>query len=139
MQPIPGETPVISSGIPVTGWKKLVNAPKELPEVAKGKIRVADIAFIRKIKQKQASSPTVATQMTRLHLFYTLYQENHQLQRARGPFFSASTKRPGENDDQTTFPVPEGVLKNWTDISNGELAIIPSRRWISNILPLNAR
>ena len=39
----PGETPVVSSGIPVTGWKILDSPPSELPAQAAGKVWVADI------------------------------------------------------------------------------------------------
>ena len=35
------ETPVISSGVQIKGWKKLKTYPKSLPEVAKGNIWVA--------------------------------------------------------------------------------------------------
>jgi len=39
----PGEHPVISAGVPVTGWKRLDPAPPALPEKARGKVWVADI------------------------------------------------------------------------------------------------
>ncbi len=132
----PGETPVICSDIPITKWKKLTDTPDELSEVARGKVWVADVSFLRKIKVQQIPSPTVATQEENQQLFYTLYNGDKQLQRAKGEYFSASTKLSGEDDDQTVFSFPEGILKNWPDISNAELAIIPVRRWISNILPI---
>ena len=56
----PGETPVISAGVPVTGWKKLD---------ADGKVWVADIP-------------------EGLGRFYTLYDEHGRLDRARGNGFA---------------------------------------------------
>ena len=38
----PGEAPVVSAGVPVTGWQKLESAPSELPEQAEGKVWVTD-------------------------------------------------------------------------------------------------
>jgi len=39
----PGEHPVVSGGVPVTGWKRLESAPAELPAKAVGKVWVADM------------------------------------------------------------------------------------------------
>jgi hypothetical protein len=131
-----GETPVISADVFIQDWEKLTGYPEELPDVAKGNVWVADVSFLREIKNKQAPSPTLAAQMDKTQLFYSLYNGETILQRAKGEYFSLSTKISAEEDDNTIFPFPKGILENWPDITNGELAIIPSRRWISNILPL---
>jgi len=59
----PGETPVLSAGVPVTQWKKLSSYPQELPQSARGNVWVANVSFVRKLKGRQTPSPTVPTQM----------------------------------------------------------------------------
>ncbi|MHC4282264.1 MAG: right-handed parallel beta-helix repeat-containing protein, partial [Planctomycetota bacterium] len=39
----PGETPVFSSGKPITNWKKMTTVPAGLPRKARGKVWVADV------------------------------------------------------------------------------------------------
>ena len=39
----PGEQPIVSGGVPVTGWKRLESSPSELPVKAAGKVWVADM------------------------------------------------------------------------------------------------
>ena len=57
---IPGEHPVVSGGVPVTGWKRLESAPAELPASAVGKVWVADMP-------------------TGMGRFYTLYDSRGRL------------------------------------------------------------
>jgi hypothetical protein len=134
----PGETPVISPDISIAEWHKLSQYPAGLPDVAKGKVWVANVSFLREIKNKQTPSPTVATQVENRQLFYTLYKGKVRLQRAKSKYFSAALKVDSEDDDRTLFTFPKGVLKSGADISNSELAIIPSHKWISNILPVKS-
>ncbi|MFC1765171.1 hypothetical protein ACFL6U_24255, partial [Planctomycetota bacterium] len=56
----PGEKPVLSAGVPVTGWKRLVSAPAELPAKAAGKVWVAEMP-------------------TGMERFYTLYDAQGRL------------------------------------------------------------
>ena len=39
----PGEQPVVSGGVPITGWKRLESPPSEMPVKAAGKVWVADM------------------------------------------------------------------------------------------------
>ena len=111
----PGEEAVVSSGIPVTGWKILESPPSELPANAIGKVWVADIP-------------------EGLEKFYTLYDAQGRLNRARDDagFYPA---KPG---DRRTLHFPEGSLKNWDNITDVEIHIRPSRAWVVNMLPLES-
>ena len=111
----PGEHPVISSGIPVSGWEILDPPPSELPAKAAGKVWVADIP-------------------EGLEKFYTLYDDQGRLNRARdnAGFYPA---KPGDN---RTLHFPEGSLKNWDNITDVEIHIRPSRAWVVNMLPLES-
>ncbi|MEQ8556525.1 MAG: right-handed parallel beta-helix repeat-containing protein [Cyclobacteriaceae bacterium] len=107
-----GEQPIVSSGVPVSRWRKLEATPADLPEKAKGKVWVADFP-------------------EGLDNFYTLYDEKGRLNRARAEGFV-----PVKNGDKRTLYFPEGKLKNWDNLADVELNIRPSRAWMINMLPL---
>ena len=98
----PGEHPVVSGGVPVTGWKRLESAPAELPAKAVGKVWVADMP-------------------TGVDRFYTLYDGKGRLNRARNAGFTV-TKR----GDLRTLHFPKGALKNWDNLEDVEIQIRPS-------------
>ncbi len=110
----PGEEAVISSGIPLTGWKKAEAPAVNLPASAKGKVWVADIP-------------------EGLDKFYTLYDEKGRLSRARAEGFV-----PSRAGDKKTVYFPEGKLKNWDNLKDVELNIRPGRAWMINMLPLES-
>ena len=110
----PGEKPVVSSGIPVTGWQLLESPPAELPANATGKVWVADMP-------------------AGLQKFYTLYDGRGRLNRARDAGFVPS--KPG---DLRTLHFPEGSLRSWDNITDVEIQIRPSRAWAINMLPLES-
>ncbi|PIY37317.1 MAG: hypothetical protein COZ06_33160 [Armatimonadetes bacterium CG_4_10_14_3_um_filter_66_18] len=133
----PGERPVVSGGVPVTKWTKADRALAGLPEAARGDVWVADVSFVRDLKANQAPAATVATQFDRGWRFFTLYEGGRRLPRARGKGFNQTQAIVrGTPDDRRTVHFPEGALRNWPDLQEAELAIIPSYYWISNILPL---
>ncbi len=132
----PGERPVLSGALPITRWRRLRNFPEELPQAARGKVWVADVSFLRELKQRQRPSPTVASQMDRGWRFFTLYQGEKRLLRARSKGFTLVRRR-ARGDDPCVFAFPQGVLGNWPDVKEAELALIPGRIWVSNILPLD--
>jgi hypothetical protein len=134
----PGEKPVISSDFPVKNWEKPTCVPDGLPEKVKENIWVADVSGITKIKENQEVSPSVANQMDRTKRFFTLYDGKTRLQRARGKDFSLVQMERNDKTDPQTFRFPEKVLKNWTDIKDAELHLIPHYIWVSNILPLES-
>uniref|UniRef100_UPI0040479080 right-handed parallel beta-helix repeat-containing protein n=1 Tax=Mariniflexile sp. TaxID=1979402 RepID=UPI0040479080 len=109
----PNENPIVSSGTPVNGWQ-LVQSHVELPEVAIGKVWVADIP-------------------DDIDKFYTLYDEKGRLNRARAEGFL-----PTKSGDKRTVYFPKGKIKNWENLSDVELNIRPSRAWMINMLPLES-
>ena len=127
---------MISSSVPVKNWKKLKDYPSSLPKAARGHIWVADVSFIREILNKQSPSPSAAEQIKRNQMFYTLYRAGKSLPRARGKSFSMVKTPLKHRSDHSTFFFPKGVLKNWPDLYNAELNVIPLRKWVSNILPI---
>jgi hypothetical protein len=108
----PGEHPIVSGGVPVTDWKKLQSAPAELPASAVGKVWVADMPESMK-------------------RFYTLYDNQGRLNRARNSGF-AYTKQ----GDKRTLHFPKGALKHWDNIEDVEIQARPGRAWTINMLPL---
>ncbi|MBB3208243.1 hypothetical protein FHS27_004070 [Rhodopirellula rubra] len=108
----PGEHPVVSSGLPVTGWKRLESAPDALPGKSRGKVWVADMP-------------------EGMERFYTLYDGNGRLKRARDSGFLVTGK-----GDLRTLHFPNDALKNWDNLTDVEINIRPSRAWVINMLPL---
>lgn len=108
----PGETPVVSAGVPVTGWGRLKSPPAALPVSARGKVWVADMP-------------------KGLERFYTLYDSQGRLNRARDSGF-AYTKE----GDKRTLHFPPGALKNWANLGDVEIQARPGRAWTINMLPL---
>ena len=110
------ETPVITSGVPIKNWRRLVEDPPNLPANARGKIWVADLP-------------------PELENILTLYDSEGRLPRARGDGFA-----PTEAADKRTWPdrisFPAGALRNWTDLNGAELLIIPTADYEMSILPL---
>ncbi|MEP4079462.1 right-handed parallel beta-helix repeat-containing protein [Haloferula sp.] len=107
-----GEAPVLSGGVPVTGWKKLIDEPEGLPSSASGKVWVAEMA-------------------EGMDRFYTLYDGKGRLNRARDSGFSytkAGSKR--------TLHFPQGALKDWDNLEDVEVQVRPGRAWAINMLPL---
>lgn len=110
----PGESPVISAGVPVTGWEKLKSPPSDLlPEVL-DKVWVADMP-------------------EGLDLFYTLYDDSGRLTRATGNGFPIT-----KAGDKRTLHFPKGHLKNWENLEDVEIHVRPNRAWVINMLPLEA-
>ncbi|MFC1766676.1 right-handed parallel beta-helix repeat-containing protein, partial [Planctomycetota bacterium] len=110
----PGEHPIVSAGVPVTGWHKLESAPSELPEKAISKVWVADIP-------------------AGLERFYTLYDAQGRLNRARAKGFV-----PTKNGNNRTLHFPDGALKNWSNLKDVEINIRPGRAWLINMLPIES-
>ncbi|WP_405603946.1 right-handed parallel beta-helix repeat-containing protein [Polaribacter sp. Asnod1-A03] len=109
----PNENPIVSAGVSVNDWK-LLQSHSELPEVAKGKVWVADIP-------------------EGIDKFYTLYDENGRLNRARAEGFI-----PTKMGDKKTVHFPKGKIKNWENLKDVELNIRPTRAWMINMLPLES-
>lgn len=110
----PGEAPVVSAGVPVTGWKILDPVPAELPANAAGKVWVADMP-------------------EGLGRFYTLYDNKGRLNRARDKGFLPT--KPG---DRTTVHFPPGHMKNWENIEDVEVQARTGRAYTIAMVPLES-
>jgi hypothetical protein len=105
----PGEKPVFSSGRRIVAWKQADTGLPGLPENAKGKVLVADVAGV----------------------FKTLYDDQGMLPRARSAGFI-----PLSGGSRNRLHFPKGRLKNWPNVEDVEIIVRPHHAWISNVLPL---
>ena len=133
----PGEAPVLCGSVPVLGWQRLEQAPPELPAAAHGKVWVADVSWVRERKAKLPPSVTVADQMDAGWRFLTLYDGDRRLPRARAAGFQPE-RAEGIAKDGQALRFAGAPLREWTDLREGELSIIPVYYWIHNILPLES-
>lgn len=117
----PGEHPVISSGINLTGWKREESFLPGLPDEAIGKIWSAGLPEC-------------------IRSFYTLYEGDSRLPRAvTGGFLPESEyvdNKPDKREDLYYLHFPPGKIKNWSNLCDVEIFIIPCVPWTMNILPL---
>ena len=107
----PGETPVLSSARPISGWKQVSENLPGLPQQAQDKVIVADVTGS----------------------FKTLYDQQGLLPRARSAGFIPLQ---GSGRDKLHFPA--GKLKNWPNVSDVEIVVRPHHAWIVNVLPLKS-
>lgn len=125
----PGETPVFSSDVPVTGWKLAENV-EGLPESAKGKVYEADLPEISGGKKR----------------FYTLYEDGKLLTRAKSPGLEPTRALPNNvgipdvreliEVDRKILYYPKGAIRNWDNLEDVEIFIQPNVGYVSNYLPL---
>ena len=114
----PQENPVFTSGLKITGWKKVEQNSAGLSERAKNKV-------------------WVALMPRNLAKFYTLYDKNFGLlPRARGEGFRAAEKVKHTGPDHYSLKFPEGKLKKLPEYHDIDILIRPTVAWTMNILPL---
>ena len=107
----PGETPVLSAGVPIGGWRKLDQEPEDLPERAKGHIWVADVPAAKGGG----------------HRFFTLFDGDERLPRARSAGFQPydppdPVQDPSlEQPEYDTLSFPRGTLRNWPNLEDVEV------------------
>jgi hypothetical protein len=100
------EKPVFASAVPIVGWRKPKQPSALLPEIARDQVWTADVP-------------------PKLSNVLTLYDKNHRLPRASSkPFTPVSFLDPKMPHNEIAFP--SGAMKNWPDLKNVELFIIPS-------------
>ena len=132
----PGEAPVFSSGVPIEGWEPAGEAPEGLPEAARGKVWVADVSAYRELKLRHLPA---ASDDGRGWRFFTLYQGDRGLPRARGDGFSPTQATPNRRGpDQEILHFPDGAIREWSGLRDAEVAIIPCSFWVMNILPITS-
>jgi hypothetical protein len=104
----PGETPVISSGLPVSGWRR------------EGKFWVADLP------------PSV----TPFRTLYDASGRLPRARSA--PFSPTRDYRTAAELDRFTLPFPAGAVRNWPNLPDVDLMIRPNYGWVLNPLPLES-
>jgi len=110
------EEPILSSGVPIRGWRRLGENPPGLPAAARDKVWVADLP-------------------QGLDRLFSLYDGLERLPRARtNGFTPPEFVKPNQPLDQFRFPA--GTMKNWPDLKEAELLVIPSCDYEMNILPI---
>ena len=124
------ETPVISSGVQIKGWKKLKTYPKSLPEVAKGNIWVAKMP-------------------KGMERFYTLFDGDKRLARTRKEGFEfknieyVGAKSMNVLYEKNRYLLRklelegEEILKSWPNLEDIEVGFAPVP-WTMNLLTLES-
>ena len=103
----PDETPVLSSGREIKGWREVTGTLPGLPEEARGHV----------------------WETTDSGRFLTLYDAEGMLPRARSERFV-----PKGSASELRFP--KGLLKSWPNVTDVEILVRPTRLWTMNVLPL---
>lgn len=120
----PGERPVFTSGVAITGWRKLEDAPEALPEAARSRVWVADLP-------------------AGVGRFHALYDSEGLLARARTELFmptkdgSAAGAYDGDLDPLRCMFFPRGKLKAWDNLEDVEV-YLRAHNWTMNLLPLES-
>jgi hypothetical protein len=125
----PEEEPVFSSGVKISGWKKLKDYPPDLASAAQRKVWIAELPQIKKGKWR----------------FFTLFEGDKMLSRARGKGWVPKGDPPEDwwmgvfasIEDKTTFGFPEGALRNWENLEDVEIRAFPAG-YTMNILGLES-
>jgi len=110
------ETPVFTSAVPIVAWQKPERSSPLLPEIARDRVWVADVP-------------------AELANVLTLYDRGKRLTRATSKPFAPLAFLPATAPhDEIAFP--PGAIRNWPDLKNGELRVIPSCDYEMCLLPL---
>jgi hypothetical protein len=126
----PGENPVFSSDVEISGWQP-AKAVKNLPAVAKGKVFVTPLPEMPDGKVR----------------FYTLYDNGVLLTRARSKGFEPAKVMTGGDGggvdwkgmikaDRNSLWFPGGIIKNWDNLSDIEIFVQPNVGYVTNYLTL---
>jgi hypothetical protein len=120
----PGETPVLSAGVPVGPWRRLPvgEEPEHLSQEARGHLWTADIP--------QAAGRPLSPR--------SLFAGPRRLTRARGESFAPEpdTADVDEESRRTSIHIAKGAVEDWPDLKSAEVLVIPNHSWTMNYLPI---
>lgn len=119
---LPGETPIISSDVHISGWRKLEQPPVGLPENVAGHIWVGSV-------------PSFITD------FKVMFDRGGMLPRARTSAFKHLREVDnwvGDLEEHATIPFGAEAKNSLFNPSNAEVIVIPSAPWTMNILPVKS-
>jgi hypothetical protein len=108
-QAVPGEEPVLTSGVEIEGWKKPDAMLNDLPVPAEGNVWVADVP-------------------ESLGRFCTLYDKQGHLGRAQGNAFVPGDPPAGADGNDRASRLhnlyyPAGAIRNWSNLDDVEIVI----------------
>lgn len=121
----PGESPVLDSGMEISGWKKAAVLPQGAPQSAAGNLYEADMP-------------------DGLDRFYALFDENGFIRRARIPYESDPTMPASIDGTRTRWLERDllhfkpGPFRNWHNLPDIEIYLKPTRNWVCNYLQLRS-
>ena len=124
----PGETPVFSGGVRISGWRRLEDSAA-LPPAARGKVWVTDLPDTRGGKWR----------------FHALFDGGELLPRARSDGFKPLLDDETEDfwgmpfatpEQKSLLRFPKGALRNWPNLDDVEIRIFPWGPWTINLLVL---
>jgi len=124
----PGERPIFSAAVTVRGWRRTEKAYPGIAPTARGKIWMADIPALPNGKKR----------------FYTLYDGNRRLLRARSAaFFPLPQKTPqptwrATREAKSLLRFPNGALRNWPNLDDVEVFLFPTWGFTVNYLGIKS-
>lgn len=137
----PGETPVFTGGVPITGWKQLSVAPKGVSEKARGKLWVAEIPksvdgaewMIRSLYDGAA----LLTRARSDGFHYAEVEKEYDFNR-QGKKLTSMLEYEGEPvaPFDRTIHYRDDDIKDWPNPSDIELTL-KDRPWLANIIALD--
>ena len=111
-----GESPIFTSLVPIRSWQKASDPSPLLPDDARASIWTADVS-------------------SDLANVLTLYDGTKRLRRAWSKSFTPVAYI-SQSDPPDVLAFPTGAMKNWPDLRNGELRVIPSCDYEMCLIPL---
>ena len=113
---VEGETPILTSENPVSGWALEKELSTAYPVEAKGKIWSAPLPEdAGRIKYLFEGNKVLSRSMTKGFIPPVKYNEWVGVK--------------GDPKTRTSMKMPEGVISNWKDVKDMELVIIPTCDW----------
>ena len=116
----PGETPIVSSGVPLKGWKKLEKDPESAAKVARGHLWTVDVP-------------------AELANVLSLYDGLKPLPRAQSKGFTPPKNWKEDaagRGPSNVFYFPKGIVENYADFRGADLLVLPTANYEMCILPI---
>lgn len=134
------EKPVFSSGILLSGWKKLEKEIPYLPEGSKGKIWVANIPDgISDLPLRFLCNDSVSFPIAVSGDLYTAEDEAIRKDYNDMPEeMERGNAGPPGAEKLSSFVFPNGSLRDWENLEDIEILTRPHYAWVVNILPLKS-
>ncbi|MDF7808675.1 right-handed parallel beta-helix repeat-containing protein [Pontiellaceae bacterium B12219] len=137
----PGEEPVFTGGIPVSGWKKLTTYPEGVTEAAKGNLWVADIPqgvsddwYIRSLYDGEELLHRAISGSFHYQDIEKRYDYNRQGKKIVNMLEYEG--EPVEPFDRDVY-FREGDLRDWPNLYDVEVKL-KDRPWLANFIPIES-